>query len=109
MNLSFLTPATLGFFWGFAVLTPVHLSYVALQACCVEFIILEGDNLEALFPGASSTIFGYHLSARHLFCLLSALCILPTVWLRDLSVLSYVSGTLPPLYTTLLCKGAPST
>ena len=63
----------------------------------MEFVILEGDNLEALFPGAAPTIFGFHLSARHLFCLLSALCILPTVWLRDLSVLSYVSGTPPHL------------
>ena len=63
------------------------------QACCVEYIILEGDNLSSLFPNAHLSLGGLiELSAPRLFALLATLAVLPTVWLRDLSVLSYISG-----------------
>ncbi|PHT52789.1 hypothetical protein CQW23_07251 [Capsicum baccatum] len=64
---------------------------VVISASCVEYIILEGDNLSAIFPNAHLSLGGFELDARHLFVVISTLAVLPTVWLRDLSVLSYIS------------------
>ncbi|CAL1387029.1 unnamed protein product [Linum trigynum] len=66
--------------------------YVELYACCVEYIILESDNLSSLFPNAHLSLLGMDLDAHHLFALLTTLAVLPTVWLRDLRVLSYISA-----------------
>ncbi|XP_019194528.1 PREDICTED: vacuolar amino acid transporter 1-like isoform X1 [Ipomoea nil] len=66
--------------------------YVELYACCVEYIILEGDNLSSLFPNAHLNLGGLHLDAHHVFALMATLAVLPTTWLRDLTVLSYISA-----------------
>ncbi|CAI0442672.1 unnamed protein product [Linum tenue] len=66
--------------------------YVELYACCVEYIILESDNLSSLFPNAHLSLLGMDMDAHHLFALLTTLAVLPTVWLRDLRVLSYISA-----------------
>ncbi|XP_076957368.1 amino acid transporter AVT1C-like [Bidens hawaiensis] len=66
--------------------------YVELYACCVEYIILESDNLSSLFPNAHLSFGGFILSAHYLFAIMIALAVLPTVWLRDMSVLSYISA-----------------
>ncbi|KAI4370667.1 hypothetical protein MLD38_018991 [Melastoma candidum] len=66
--------------------------YVELYACCVEYIILESDNLSSLFPNAHVSLGGIELDAHKLFAFIAVLAILPTVWLRDLSVLSYISA-----------------
>ncbi|KAK8950786.1 Lysine histidine transporter 1 [Platanthera zijinensis] len=66
--------------------------YLELYACCVEFIILESDNLSSLFPNAHLEIGGMHLGSHILFSLLATLIVLPTTWLRDLSVLCYISA-----------------
>lgn len=52
------------------------------------------DNLSALFPNAYLNIGGIHLDS-YMFCaIISTLVILPTVWLRNLSLLSYISGSI---------------
>eukprot|EP00898_Chlorokybus_atmophyticus_P002696 jgi/Chlat1/3427/Chrsp23S08826 len=64
--------------------------YVELYLCTVEFLILEGDNLANLFPHFD--LAGLHLTAQHGFVLITALIVLPSCLLKDLSVLSYLSA-----------------
>ncbi|XP_059666050.1 amino acid transporter AVT1C-like [Cornus florida] len=66
--------------------------YVELYSCCIEYIILESDNLSSLFPNAHLNLGGFEINSHHLFALMTTLAVLPTVWLRDLSVLSYISA-----------------
>lgn len=66
--------------------------YVELYGCCIEYIILEGDNLASLFPNAYLNLGGIELSPQTVFAVIATLAVLPTVWLRDLSILSYISA-----------------
>lgn len=58
----------------------------------MEYITLVGDNLASIFPDASLNFLGAELSSPQLFAVTTALAVLPTVWLKNLSLLSYLSG-----------------
>ncbi|KAG0459142.1 hypothetical protein HPP92_022270 [Vanilla planifolia] len=66
--------------------------YLELYSCCVEYIILESDNWSSFFPNAHLDIGGLHLDSHVLFAVMATTIVLPTTWLRDLSILSYVSA-----------------
>ncbi|GFQ04773.1 vacuolar amino acid transporter 1 [Phtheirospermum japonicum] len=79
--------------------------YVELYCSCVEFIIMMSDSLSASFPNAQMDIAGLiHLDSYQICAIISTLVILPTVWLRNLSLLSYVSvGGVVTLAAVVLC------
>ncbi|KAK8955986.1 hypothetical protein KSP40_PGU007950 [Platanthera guangdongensis] len=66
--------------------------YLELYASCVEYIILVSDSLSSIFPSSHANLLGIDLSCNQLFALTAALAILPTVWLRDLNLLSFLSA-----------------
>ncbi|KAG6384620.1 hypothetical protein SASPL_115234 [Salvia splendens] len=53
------------------------------------FVILEGDNLQNLFPSFG----GDFVTGKQAFVLIVGLIVLPTVWLDNMAILSYVSAT----------------
>lgn len=53
---------------------------------------MVGDNLESIFPNARNNFLGFDLSAQQSFAVATAILVLPTVLLRNLSLLSYISG-----------------
>lgn len=65
-----------------------------LQASCVEYVIMMSDNLSTLFPNMYMDFAGIHLDCHQIFSITATLIVLPTVWLRDLSLLSYLSGSI---------------
>ncbi|KAM0936788.1 putative amino acid transporter, transmembrane domain-containing protein [Dioscorea sansibarensis] len=72
-------------------LTVAIFMYLELYLVAVEFLILEGDHLEKLFPNIHFNIAWFKVGGKQVFVLLASLVVLPTTWLRNLSVFSYVS------------------
>ncbi|PQQ19554.1 vacuolar amino acid transporter 1 [Prunus yedoensis var. nudiflora] len=66
--------------------------YLELYLVAVEFLILEGDNLNQLFPNMGFNMAGIKVGGRQCFVLLTAVVILPTTWLKNLGLLAYVSA-----------------
>ncbi|XP_047151015.1 amino acid transporter AVT1I isoform X2 [Vigna umbellata] len=67
--------------------------YTELYLVSIGFLILEGDNLSNIFPIGEVHIAGLAIGGKQLFVIMVALIILPTVWLDNLSLLSYVSAS----------------
>ncbi|KAM0991279.1 hypothetical protein ACFX2C_009682 [Malus domestica] len=65
--------------------------YLELYAACVEFLTMMSDNLASAFPNTHMTFAGIDLDCHQIFAIISTLVILPTVWLQNLSLLSYLS------------------
>ncbi|KAF8399479.1 hypothetical protein HHK36_015345 [Tetracentron sinense] len=67
--------------------------YLELYLVATGFLIIEGDNLHNLFPNTGFDVAGQRINGRQSFVLVVALIILPSVWLNNLSILSYISAT----------------
>lgn len=67
--------------------------YTELYLVVSGFLILEGDNLHNLFPEVQFEAYGLKVGGRASFVIVVALIILPSVWLDNLSILSYISAT----------------
>ncbi|KAI4354526.1 hypothetical protein L6164_003379 [Bauhinia variegata] len=62
-----------------------------LQSSCVEYIILMSNSLSSAFPSIPLRLAGIDLDIYQTYTIIAVLFILPTVWLRNLSLLSYLS------------------
>ncbi|XP_057951025.1 amino acid transporter AVT1I-like [Malania oleifera] len=66
--------------------------YSAAYLVSTGFLILESDNLHKLFPNAGFKLGEYNIRGKQLSTILAGLAILPTMWLKDLSKLSFISA-----------------
>ncbi|KAK1264900.1 hypothetical protein QJS04_geneDACA011314 [Acorus gramineus] len=66
--------------------------YIELYACCVQFITLVSDNLSYLYPHTQLSVGGINLGTHLVFAIAAAIVILPTICIRNLSLLSYLSA-----------------
>ncbi|CAH2072700.1 unnamed protein product [Thlaspi arvense] len=64
-----------------------------LYLVATSFLILEGDNLNKLFSNVGFKFMDIEFGGKHMFIVLVALIILPSVWLDNMRILSYVSAS----------------
>lgn len=74
-----------------------------LYFVATDLLIIEGDNLHKLSPHFDLKLGKLNVDGRHSFVVLAGVMILPTMWLNDLGVLSYVSagGVLSSMIVTV--------
>ncbi|MCL7031989.1 hypothetical protein MKW94_005292 [Papaver nudicaule] len=78
--------------------------YLELYLVATGFLILEGDNLSNLFPNMGFELAGISIYGRQGFVIIVALIILPSMWLTDLSKVSYVSASGVLACLVILCS-----
>ncbi|XAR55993.1 hypothetical protein NMG60_11036263 [Bertholletia excelsa] len=78
--------------------------YLELYLVAVEFLILEGDNLNKLFPNTHFQVMGKRVGGKGFFVVLTAVAIMPTMWLRRLGLLAYISAS--GVFASLLLVGS---
>ncbi|XP_050271577.1 amino acid transporter AVT1I-like [Quercus robur] len=66
---------------------------VELFLVATEFLILEGDTLDNLFPNTGFEVAGVRIEGKQIFVIIVAIVILPSVCLDSLSLLSYISAS----------------
>ncbi|XP_055825643.1 amino acid transporter AVT1J-like isoform X2 [Solanum dulcamara] len=64
-----------------------------LYMVATGFLILSGDNLNNLLPDVNYEFWGFEFGGKPSFVLIVALGILPTVLLKNMSILAYVSAS----------------
>ena len=57
------------------------------------FLILEGDNLQNLLPDVGFEVAGLKIGGKQMFIMIAGLVVVPTVWLNNMNVLSYISAS----------------
>lgn len=65
--------------------------YLELYLVAIDFMILEGDNLDKLFPSVNFHVAGLKIGGKQGFVLIFSMLVLPTTWFRSLNALAYVS------------------
>ncbi|KAG6715851.1 hypothetical protein I3842_04G017100 [Carya illinoinensis] len=78
--------------------------YIELYLVATGFLILEGDNLHNLFPNTGFEMAGIGIGGKQMFVIIVALIILPSVWLDNLSLLSYISASGVLASVIILCS-----
>ncbi|CAK9162910.1 unnamed protein product [Ilex paraguariensis] len=71
-----------------SIITNLELYLVA-----TSFLIVEGDNLCTILPDMGINFAGLRIGGRQCFVIIVGLIILPTVWLNNLTILSYISAS----------------
>ncbi|AQK90907.1 hypothetical protein ZEAMMB73_Zm00001d008856 [Zea mays] len=82
---------------GGELLDRIIVLYLELYASCVEYITPLRDSMSSVFPSAHLAFASIDLNAHTVFAITTALAILQTVCLRNLSLLSYLSGSDTPM------------
>ncbi|KAK6942370.1 Amino acid transporter, transmembrane domain, partial [Dillenia turbinata] len=66
--------------------------FLELYLVATGFLILEGDNLHKLSPQFALKVRDFRVEGKNAFVLIAGLMILPSMWLNNLGVLSYISA-----------------
>ncbi|KAJ7974404.1 putative Amino acid transporter [Quillaja saponaria] len=78
--------------------------YIELYLVATGFLILEGDNLNTLIPSMQFELAGLKMVGKQFFVIIVGITILPTVWLDNLSLLSYISASGVLASAVILCS-----
>ncbi|KAK8977235.1 hypothetical protein V6N11_021321 [Hibiscus sabdariffa] len=66
--------------------------YVELYLVVVEFLVLESDNMDKLFPNMAFKVARMTIGGKQAFVILTSLVVLPITWLKSLGLLAYLSA-----------------
>ncbi|PHT83655.1 hypothetical protein T459_12098 [Capsicum annuum] len=64
-----------------------------LYMVATGFLIIAGDNIHSLLPDVNFEFWGLEVGGKQSFVIIVALVILPTVLLKNMSILAYVSAS----------------
>ncbi|RVW89625.1 Amino acid transporter AVT1I [Vitis vinifera] len=79
--------------WNWFSNNPLHRAFNKMYLIATGFLILEGDNLQKLFPEFMIKLGALTLDGKQSFVKITGLLLSPSMLLTDLSMLSYISAT----------------